>query len=120
MSGPARKDPFDWVGHVIDGKYRVDSVVGEGGFGVVYRAHHPGFEQPVAVKCLKLKPSLGEATRDEFLKRFIAEGKLLHQLSRATADIVQALDVGVTTSPIGSETPYPLSFLLVWFLLSSQ
>ena len=106
MSSPARKDPFAWVGHVIDGKYRVDSMVGEGGFGVVYRGHHPGFEQPVAIKCLKLKPTLSADARDEFLKRFIAEGKLLHQLSRATADIVQALDVGVATSPNGTETPY--------------
>jgi hypothetical protein len=65
-----------------------------------------GFEETVAVKCLKLKPKLSEAAHDEFLKRFLAEGKLLHQLSRATADVVQALDVGVARSPNGTETPY--------------
>jgi formylglycine-generating enzyme required for sulfatase activity/serine/threonine protein kinase len=106
MSPANRDDPFGWVGHVLGGKYRIEAVVGEGGFGVVYKAHHSGFEETVAVKCLKLKPKLSEAAHDEFLKRFLAEGKLLHQLSRATADVVQALDVGVARSPNGTETPY--------------
>lgn len=101
-----RPDPFGWVGHVLAGKYRVDSVVGEGGFGVVYRAWHLGFEQPVALKCLKLKPTLAEDAKDDFLKRFISEGKLLHQLSRATADVVQCLDVGFAISPARVDTPY--------------
>ncbi len=101
-----RPDPFGWVGHVLAGKYRVDSVVGEGGFGVVYRAWHLGFEQPVALKCLKLKPTLDEAAKEDFLKRFISEGKLLHQLSRATADVVQCLDVGFAVSPARVDTPY--------------
>jgi formylglycine-generating enzyme required for sulfatase activity/serine/threonine protein kinase len=103
---PPREDPFGWVGHVLDEKYRIDSVVGEGGFGVVYRAHHLGFEQAVAVKCLKLNRTLEGAIRDAFLKKFLAEGRLLHRLSRATADVVQALDVGVATSPNMIETPY--------------
>ena len=103
---PPREDPFGWVGHVLDEKYRIDSVVGEGGFGVVYRAHHLGFEQAVAVKCLKVNKNLDPAAHDAFLKKFLAEGKLLHRLSRATADVVQALDVGVATSPNGIETPY--------------
>ncbi len=101
-----REDPFGWVGHVLDDKYRIDSVVGEGGFGVVYRAHHLGFEQAVAVKCLKLNKTLEPAAHDAFLKKFLAEGRLLHRLSRATADVCQALDVGVATSPKMFETPY--------------
>ena len=103
---PSREDPFGWVGHVLDDKYRIDSVVGEGGFGVVYRAHHLGFEQTVAVKCLKLNKALEGDVRDAFLKKFVAEGRLLHRLSRATADVVQALDVGVSKSPNQIETPY--------------
>ena len=106
MAPVLREDPFGWVGHVLEGKYRIDSVVGEGGFGVVYRAHHLGFEQSVAVKCLKLKKNLDLDAHDEFLRRFIAEGRLLHQLSRATADVVQCLDVSVAVSPKGIETPY--------------
>jgi len=59
-------------------------VVGRGGFGVVYRAHHLGFNEKVAVKCLRTPQTLSGAARDEFERNFLAEGRLLHQLSRST------------------------------------
>ena len=34
------RDPFQIIGTTIAEKYRVDGVVGEGGFGVVYRGQH--------------------------------------------------------------------------------
>ena len=105
MSG-ALEDPFGWVGHTVAGKLRVDAVIAEGGFGVVYRAHHVGFDAPVALKCLKVPARLQGADRDKFLKAFLAEGKLLHQLSRSSAGIVQALDLGAAESPNGTWTPY--------------
>ena len=102
----APADPFGWVGATIDGKFRLDEVVGEGGFGVVYRGHHLGFDETVAIKCLKLPATLLGAEREKFQKTFLEEGRLLHRLSRATAGIVQALDVGAATSPLGVWTPY--------------
>ena len=115
-------DRFGWVGGTVDGKYRVDAVVGSGGFGVVYRAHHLGFDQKVALKCLRVPDNLTSADREHFREMFLAEGRLLHQLSRATAGIVQALDLGAAVSPTRQWTPYlvlewldgkPLSDLLV-------
>ena len=100
------EDPFDWVGATLDGKYQVDAVVGRGGFGVVYRAHHLGFNEKVAVKCLRIPQTLRGAPRDEFEHNFLAEGRLLHQLSRSTAGIVQALDVGAVVSPNKTWTPF--------------
>ncbi|MBL8742806.1 MAG: hypothetical protein JNK04_16975, partial [Myxococcales bacterium] len=50
----AQRDAFGLCGAVIAGKLRVLEVVGEGGFGVVYRGHHVDFDEPVAIKCLKL------------------------------------------------------------------
>ena len=45
-------DPFRWISQSLDGKHRVDDLVGargiEGGFGVVYRAHHLG-STPIAM-----------------------------------------------------------------------
>jgi eukaryotic-like serine/threonine-protein kinase len=100
------EDPFDWVGATLDGKYQVDAVVGRGGFGVVYRAHHLGFNEKVAVKCLRIPQTLQSTARDEFERNFLAEGRLLHQLSRSTAGIVQALDVGAVVSPNKTWTPF--------------
>ncbi len=54
------RDPFDLCGVTIDGKYRVASVVGDGGFGVVYRGVHKGFGELIAIKCLKLPTALDE------------------------------------------------------------
>jgi len=100
------EDPFDWVGATLDGKYQIDSVVGRGGFGIVYRAHHLGFNEKVAVKCLRIPRTLSGTARDEFERNFLAEGRLLHQLSRSTAGIVQALDVGAQVSPNKTWTPF--------------
>jgi serine/threonine protein kinase len=100
------EDPFGWVGATLDAKYRVDEVVGRGGFGIVYRAHHLGFEEKVALKCLKLPKELSGPERDRFYESFMAEGRVLHRLSRSTAGIVQALDVGAAVSPSKVWTPY--------------
>ncbi|MGD0524824.1 MAG: protein kinase [Polyangiaceae bacterium] len=99
-------DPFGWVGHTVADKFRVDALVAEGGFGVVYQAMHLGFNAKVALKCLKLPARLQGPDRDRFLEAFLAEGRLLHQLSRSTAGIVQALDAGAAVSPNGTWTPY--------------
>lgn len=99
-------DLFGWVGGTVDGKYRVDEVVGRGGFGVVYRAHHLGFDQTVALKCLLLPKTLTGPDRDRFRETFLSEGRLLHQLSRSTTGIVQALDLGASVSPNKHWTPY--------------
>ncbi|WP_437285008.1 bifunctional serine/threonine-protein kinase/formylglycine-generating enzyme family protein [Sorangium sp. So ce406] len=102
----APSDPFGWVGATIGGKYRLDAVIGEGGFGVVYRGHHLGLDEPVAVKCLKLLSNLAPAERESFQRMLLNEGRLLHRLSRANAGIVQALDAGAAVSPSGEWTPY--------------
>jgi serine/threonine-protein kinase len=100
------EDPFDLCGVTIQDKYRVASVIGSGGFGVVYRGVHTGFGEPIAVKCLKLPLELGEKERAELLTRLQDEGRVLHRLSRSSSGIVQALDVGAVTSPSGQWVPY--------------
>ena len=102
----SRTDPFSWVGSTIDDKFRVEEVVGEGGFGVVYRAIHLGLGEEVAVKCLKIPASLPPEERERFHQSFLEEGRLLRKLSRATSSVVQALDVGAGVSPSGAWTPY--------------
>jgi serine/threonine-protein kinase len=105
------RDPFQLCGSTIEGKYRVVDVIGDGGFGVVYRGEHMGFGEHIAIKCLKLPAELGEKQRAEFLEQLREEGRLLHRLSRATSGIVQALDVGAFVTKSGTWVPY---LILEW------
>src|SRR5262245_50081506 len=52
--GRMAEDVFGIVGSLQAAVFRVERVVAEGGFGVVYRAHHEGFKAAVALKCLKI------------------------------------------------------------------
>ncbi|MBI4704055.1 MAG: protein kinase [Deltaproteobacteria bacterium] len=88
-------DPFGILGTVLEKRYRLDAVVGEGGFGVVYRALHLGFDAPVAVKVLKLPPGLGTEARQKFLKSFANEGRLLFDLGKLHPGFRQVSDTGV-------------------------
>ena len=100
------RDPLQLVGTTIADKYRVESVVGEGGFAVVYRAHHQLWKRPVAVKVFKALGDVPEADRAKLLDEFVREGALLAELSERSAAIVQARDVGSITTAKGEELPY--------------
>jgi serine/threonine-protein kinase len=59
------------VGQVLDGRYRLDALLGQGGMGAVFRAYHLAMERKVAVKVLR--PHLvGDAVA---AKRFAREAK---------------------------------------------
>jgi len=78
------------VGIVLDGRYRLDALLGEGGMGAVYRAYHLAMERKVAVKLLK--PHL---TSDEnALRRFAREANATLKVDSPHA--VRVLDFGVT------------------------
>src|SRR6478609_6795491 len=78
------------AGTVLAGKYRLETLIGRGGMGSVWRAEHLGLNAPVALKLLNLVEFEGAA---EALARF-------HREARAAAAIrsphvVQILDHGV-------------------------
>src|SRR4051794_31709548 len=99
-------DPLNIVGTTVGEKYDIEAVVGEGGFGIVYRAMHKIWKQPVAIKCFKVLMDASPDVRENLLKDFIQEGALLSQLSGRTASIVQARDVGTFTTEGGTWVPY--------------
>ena len=106
MTDAANSDPFGLVGTVVDRQFRVDAVIGEGGFGVVYKAWHLSLEQPVALKALKLPEARETATQGALLAKFREEAKITYVLSQATLNIVRVLDFGATTSPTGVWVPF--------------
>lgn len=76
------------IGWVIDGSYRIDRVIGEGGFGIVLGGHDLRLDRPVAVKMLRA-PSVDERT----LTRFLNEARNLASLNHP--HVVQIFRLGV-------------------------
>jgi len=103
-SGPV--DVFGLTGQILDGHYRVDAVVGEGGHGIVYKGWHVAFEQPIAIKALKMPDVTNAETRIEVLTHFREEAKLLYKLSQACLSIVRCIGYGAVVSPTQAWAPY--------------
>ena len=100
-----REDPLHLVGTTIFEKYRVESVVGEGAFAIVYRATHLIWNRPVAIKAFRALGSTSSERRDKLLEGFIREGALLAELSESSAAIVQARDIATLILPDGNAMP---------------
>ena len=78
------------IGITLDGRYRLEAVLGEGGMGSVFRATQLAMDRKVAVKLLK--PHL---TSDEHaLQRFAREARATMKVDSPHA--VKVLDFGVT------------------------
>jgi serine/threonine protein kinase len=98
-------DSFKLVGSALEDRYRVDGVIGEGGFGVVYRGYHLRLEHPIAIKCLKIPGHFTAEARDLFLARFREEGRILVKLADAPG-VPRVYDYGVAELPGGVKVPF--------------
>jgi eukaryotic-like serine/threonine-protein kinase len=78
------------TGALIDGKYRVEQVLGEGGMGIVFQATHVRLGQRVAIKMLH--PAM--LSKPEIVERFEREARAAAQLRSPNA--VRVVDVDVT------------------------
>ncbi len=99
-------DSFALVGALLDGQYRVDEVAGEGNFGVVYKGWHVNFEQPVAIKALKIPDTVGPELQRSLLAKFHEEARLSYMLSQQSLDIVRSIGFGELTTPSGLWAPF--------------
>ena len=87
---PLSTDPL--LGHTLDGKYRLDSQLGIGGMGTVYRARHLLIDRPVAVKVLNPRFVEDEAARTRFQREARAAGRLQHTNAVTVTDFGQSQD----------------------------
>jgi serine/threonine protein kinase len=94
--------PSALPGTVINGKYRIDGLIGRGGMGSVWSAMHLGLNQRVAVKLIARK----YASSREARQRFDVEAKAVAQLR--SRFVVQVYDNG--------ETPEGTPFLVMEML----
>ncbi len=100
------EDSLGLLGTTVVEKYAIESVVGEGGFAIVYRAMHLIWKRPVAIKVFKALDDVAPEHRERMMEGFIQEGTLLAELSEKTAAICQARDIGMLKLPKGTEVPF--------------
>jgi serine/threonine protein kinase len=100
------RDPLDLAGQILDDKYAIDSVVGEGGFAVVYKAMHLILKRRVAIKVFHAAAQFTDREREKLLNGFVQEASLLADLSERTTAICQGRDVGQVTTKHGDVLPY--------------
>lgn len=82
------------IGRVLDGRYRLDSLIGEGGMGDVYRATHVHIDTEFAVKLLKPEFVANQTA----IKRFRLEAKAAGRINHPNA--IKVTDFGVTPENI--------------------
>jgi serine/threonine protein kinase/tetratricopeptide (TPR) repeat protein len=87
---PPAPDPL--IGVVLDDKYRLDELLGQGGMGAVYRATHLLIERPVAVKVLSRRLVTDESARERFRREARAAGRLQHTNAVAVTDFGETRD----------------------------
>lgn len=75
-------------GAVLDGKYRIERVLGQGGMGVVFSAVHLELDERVAIKLLLGAPSEASA------KRFLTEARAAAKVK--SEHVCRAFDFGRT------------------------
>ncbi|MDX1583933.1 MAG: serine/threonine-protein kinase [Thermoanaerobaculia bacterium] len=87
------------VGTTLDGKYQIESLLGSGGMGRVYKARHAGTGRPVAVKVI----TEGLAENSEVSLRFQREAKIAGSIRHP--NVVDVTDFGISRSG-GEGTAY--------------
>ncbi|HEX4445776.1 MAG TPA: protein kinase, partial [Polyangiaceae bacterium] len=101
------RDPFDLVGDVLDGQFRVDAFAGEGDLSVVYKGHHLGVDATVAIKCLNLPETLDPALARPLVDGFKEASRVHYRLARGNLHIAQTIASGSTLVPrSGVVVPY--------------
>lgn len=69
------------------GSYQIHGMLGEGGMGVVYRAHDTRLNRPVALKVIRSTPD-----EENLRKRFVREGQSAARVSHP--NICLLYDIG--------------------------
>ena len=90
---------------LLDGKYQIEQLLGEGGMGAVYRATHLGTKRTVAVKVIH--PQL--STHDQCVARFRREAEAAGRLRHP--NVVDVTDFGFAETTNG-----PVAYLVMEYL----
>src|SRR5437868_10937328 len=81
-----------YVGQILDDKYRLERLLGQGGMGAVYLATHLGTERYVALKLIAPQFMRNEEFVERFKREARAAGRLRHP------NVVDVTDFGFSSS----------------------
>ncbi len=80
--------PESWIGHLLDGRYRMLELLAEGGMGAVFIAEHTGLGKRVALKLVRPEFTSDQVFVDRFHREAMATAHLDHP------NIAKAIDYG--------------------------
>jgi serine/threonine-protein kinase len=98
------EDRFGLAGTILEGKYEIEAVVAEGGFGLVYRGVHRALRKPIAIKVLKVSQDHTMEAQQAIIERFTLEARTIARLDHPA--IVKVLDFGVSRMPNDEILPW--------------
>ena len=90
---------------LLDNKYQIEQLLGQGGMGAVYRATHLGTKRTVALKVIR--PQL--SAHDQFVARFRREAEAAGRLRHP--NVVDVTDFGLAQTTAG-----PVAYLVMEYL----
>lgn len=97
--------PEEYVGEVLDAKYRLEHLLGKGGMGAVYLATHLGTERYVALKLIS--PQF--MRNNEFVERFKREARAAGRLRHP--NVVDVTDFGFADVKTGQVAYLVMEYL---------
>lgn len=89
---PLSGDGRELLGLVVDQRYRLNTVLGRGGMGLVFGATHLQLRREVAVKILHPSLAASSDVRSRFEREALAVGKIDHPNCVATFDVGRLAD----------------------------
>ncbi|MBC8067516.1 MAG: serine/threonine protein kinase, partial [Deltaproteobacteria bacterium] len=90
--GPGDAYASTLLGTVLDRRYRLDALIGEGGMGLVFRATHVLIGKPLAIKLLRPE----HTSSPDVARRFLLEARVASSLKHP--NVVEISDFGETGS----------------------
>jgi serine/threonine protein kinase len=95
----------EYVGQVLDDKYRLEELLGQGGMGAVYLATHLGTERYVALKLIAPQFMRNEEFVERFKREARAAGRLRHP------NVVDVTDFGFAEAKGGQVAYLVMEYL---------
>jgi serine/threonine protein kinase len=91
-------DPFDLIGQIVGGQFRVDALAGDADLSIVYKGHRLDSNTTVAIKCLHLPETIPDALAKALDAAFHQAFRVHDRLARGHENIAQTLTSGETHS----------------------